>query len=148
MADMYPDPPNLHWGLVLLFSVLTCGVFILVWEIVLAFWVKKVDPESKSVFYYGGAVLVVLGIFVSAFLHGMNPSTPDSTGIIKLVYYVTVLFARFNLKSALEKHYNGPEPMGLYLHGVMTFFFGGLYFQYHVNDIVQRKAADRMFAAR
>jgi hypothetical protein len=146
-TDAYPDPPNLHWGLVLLFSVLTCGIFVLVWEIVLAFWVKKVDPESKSVFYYGGAVLALVGVFIASYLHALNPTSPDSTGILKLVYYVTVLFGRFNLKSSLERHFNGPEKMGLYLHGVMTFFFGGLYFQYHMNDIVRRKAADRVFEA-
>ena len=27
--------------------------------------------------------------------------------------------------------------MGLSLSGVMTFFFGGIYFQYHINDIVR-----------
>lgn len=146
-TDAYPDPPNLHWALVLLFSVLTCGIFVLVWEIVLAAWVKKVDPESKSVFYYVGAGLVLAAVFVAGFVHAMNPSSPNSTGLLQLVYYVTVLFARFNLKSALERHFNGPEKMGLYLHGGMTFFFGGLYFQYHMNDIVRRKAADRVFEA-
>lgn len=143
----YPDPPNLHWALVLLFSVLTCGIFVLVWEIVLAVWVKQVEPESKSVFYYVGAGLALLGVIVASFLHAMNPASPNSTGILQLVYYIAILFARFNLKSSLETHFNGPEPMGLYLHGVMTFFFGGLYFQYHMNDIVRRKAADRVFAA-
>jgi hypothetical protein len=147
MASLYPDPPNLHWGLVLLFAVLTCGIFTLVWEIVLAVWMKRVEPQSKSVFYYGGAGLALLGIVVASFLHAMNPSEPNSTGLVQLVYYVTILFARFNLKGYLERHFNGPEPMGLYLHGVMTFFFGGIYFQYHMNDIVQRKAADRIFEA-
>ena len=147
LATAYPGPPNLHWGLVLLFSVVTWGIFVLVWEVVLAVWVKKVEPESKSVFYYGGAVLAVLGTFVAGFMHVMHPSAPNSTGILQLVYYVTVLFARFNLKSALEEHFNGPDPMALYLHAVMTFFFGGIYFQYHMNDIARRKAADRVWAA-
>lgn len=45
----------------------------------------------------------------------------------------------------MEEHYNGPEPIGLSLSGVMTFFLGGIYFQYHVNDIVRRKLADRIY---
>lgn len=40
----YPDPPNLHWGLVLLFGILTCGVFSIVWDLILAI----VDEESSS----------------------------------------------------------------------------------------------------
>ena len=27
VATIYPAPPNLHWGLVLLFTVLTCGLY-------------------------------------------------------------------------------------------------------------------------
>jgi hypothetical protein len=52
MVSMYPDPPNLHWGLVLLFTVITCGIFSLVWEIVQAVWIKRVEPESKSAYIY------------------------------------------------------------------------------------------------
>jgi hypothetical protein len=67
------------------------------------------------------------------------------TPILQIVYYALVLVARYSLRSSLEEHYNGPEPMGLDLSGVMTFFFGGIYFQYHINDIVRRKAADRVW---
>ncbi len=49
--------------------------------------------------------------------------------------------------NSMEEHFNGPDPIGLSLSGVMTFFFGGIYFQYHINDIMRRKAADRMYEA-
>ena len=42
----------------------------------------------------------------------------------------------------MEEHFSGPDPMGLTLSGVMTFFLGGIYFQYHINDIVRRKHQD------
>ena len=45
------------------------------------------------------------------------------------------LFARFTMRNELERYYNTVEPIGLRLSGVMTFFFGGLYFQYHLNRI-------------
>jgi hypothetical protein len=35
--------------------------------------------------------------------------------------------------------------MGISLSGVMTFFFGGIYFQYYINDIVRRKQQDLAF---
>jgi hypothetical protein len=148
MADMYPDPPNLHWGLVLLFTVLTCGIFSIVWEIVLAVWMKKLQPESKAIYIYCGAGVLLLGVFASSFSHALNPASANITGLFQLAYYVTIQFARFSFRRSMEDHYNGTEPMGLSLSGVMTFFFGGMYFQYHINDIVERKAADRMFAAR
>jgi hypothetical protein len=58
---------------------------------------------------------------------------------------VASLVARFSFKNSMEEHFNGPEPMGLQLSGVMTFFFGSVYFQYHINDIARRKAADRVY---
>jgi GYF domain 2/Domain of unknown function (DUF4234) len=145
MVSMYPDPPNLHWGLVLLFTVITCGIFSLVWEIVQAVWIKRVEPESKSAYIYGGAVVALLGIVGASVLHGLSPAQVNFTPILQIVYYALVLVARYSLRSSLEEHYNGPEPMGLDLSGVMTFFFGGIYFQYHINDIVRRKAADRVW---
>jgi hypothetical protein len=33
--------------------------------------------------------------------------------------------------------------MGLYLNPVMTFFFGNLYFTYHVNRLMEIKQATR-----
>lgn len=43
----------------------------------------------------------------------------------------------------MEEHYNNAEPIGLALSGVMTFFFGGIYFQYHFNEINRRKSITR-----
>jgi hypothetical protein len=147
MADLYPDPPNLHWGLVLLFEVLTCGLFSIVWEIVQAVWIRRLQPESKAIYIYCGAAAVLVFVFASGFLHARNPLGANFTGPLRLVYYVIVQFGRFSFRRSMEDHFNETEPMGLSLSGVMTFFFGGLYFQYHINDIVRRKAADRMFAA-
>lgn len=143
----YPDPPNLHWGLVLLFVVLSCGIFSIVWEIVQASWVKKVDPLSKAFAIYMGALALIAGLFFIGFFGGM--SHMDVSPLIRLVqlaYTVVLIVARFSLRSSLEKHFYQAEPMGLSLSGVMTFFFGGIYFQYHLNDINRRKKLDRMYA--
>jgi hypothetical protein len=148
MADMYPDPPNLHWGLVLLFSILTCGFFVVAWDLVQAAWMKRVDPTSKAIFIYGAATAVVVCLFFVGFFSALNhTAAPQWVGLLQVVSWVLYLVGRYSLRASLEEHYNGPEPMGLILSGVMTFFFGGIYFQYHINDIVRRKAADRMFAA-
>lgn len=145
-GPVYPNPPNLHWGLVLLFAVLSCGIFLIAWELVQAAWLKKVSPNSKAIFIYAvGAVMYVLFLGIS-FMNGMNHTEAGYTGILQLVFIVINLWARFSFKSSMEEHYNGPEPMGLLLSGVMTFFFGSIYFQYHINDIVRRKEADRIYA--
>jgi hypothetical protein len=140
----YPDPPNLHWALVLLFGVISCGLFITVWDIVQAVWMRQVAPQSKALYFYLVYVanLVLVGVlsFMAAHQHVPNPLV----GILNLVGIVISVIGRFSLKGSLEEHFNSQEPMGLLLSGVMTFFFGAIYFQYHFNDIVRRKTLDRM----
>jgi hypothetical protein len=146
-AQIFPDPPNLHWGLVLLFTVVTCGFFGIVWEIVQAAWMKKIEPQSRSIYYYSAGALALIGIMAVSFMHGLNPSAPNFTGLMQFVYSILVICGRFSFRSSMEDHFNGPEPMALALSGVMTFFFGGIYFQYHINDIIRRKTYDRIYNA-
>ncbi len=148
----YPDAPNLHWGLVLLFAVLTCSLFMFIWNLIVAAWLKRVQPNATSLFYYIGAgVLLVIQWLESAnysvhhvFTPGLHGMSGNHGGLfIGLVAWVVRLVARFSQRASLEEHFNGPEPVGLQLNPVMTFFFGGLYFQYHLNRINAMKQAAR-----
>ena len=47
----YDAPPNLSWGLVLLFGFLTCTVFMYIWNLILAAWVNRVVPGSKVLIF-------------------------------------------------------------------------------------------------
>ena len=145
MADptLYPDPPNLAWGFVLLFNVLTCGLFMVVWNIVVSAWMRRVQPNSQAMLYYiGGAILSLSssGTFMAMQRNHYHFSRhPPLGGLVFLASWVVRLIARYSMKASLEQHFNGPEPIGLRLSGVMTFFFGGLYHQYHLNRIVDIK---------
>jgi hypothetical protein len=150
-ADLsaYPDAPNLPWGLVLLFNVLTCGLFMAVWNIIVSAWMKRVQPTSQAMIYYiAGYGLLLLSSGASYNLlfavhhHHLSHHHP-LTGIVALAGWVVRLIARFTMKANLEEHFNGPEPLGLRLNGAMTFFFGGLYHQYHLNRINEMKNAIR-----
>ena len=144
IVQEFPDPPNLHWGLVLLFEVLTCGMFNAAWGIVLGLWMKKVSPQSKALYYYIAWAVTLVAIFFSSFMAALTHSANSLTVLLQFTSFVISMFARFSLRSSLEEHYNSVEPMGLTLSGVMTFFFDCIYFQYHINDIMQRKNFDRM----
>ncbi|MGA0586964.1 DUF4339 domain-containing protein [Dyella sp. KRB-257] len=43
-----PSPPSLHWGLVLLFTILTLGLFGVIWPFVQSNWVRKIDRHSHA----------------------------------------------------------------------------------------------------
>jgi hypothetical protein len=145
----YPDPPNLHWGLVLLFAILTCGLFAFIWDLVQVLWMKRVEPQTKALLYF--VVLMVLWLLnlgstigrTAVMMRGVTPQTSLLSICISLAVFVLVIVYRFAMRSSLEEHFNGPEPIGLRLGPVMTFFFGGLYFQYHLNRINEIKAVAR-----
>jgi len=151
---VYPDAPNLHWGLVLLLAFFTCTLFMFIWNLVLSSWMRRVKPNSTAIFYYAtAAVLALLGAIVghnaqmhiqTGYLGGWSlfHANPFGAGF-SLASWVVRLIARFTMRSDLEEHFNGPEPVGLRLSGVMTFFFGGLYFQYHINRINEMKRIAR-----
>jgi hypothetical protein len=154
---LYPDAPNLNWGLVLLFAFFTCSLFMFVWNLVLAAWLKRVQPNSKAVFYYAVATVlflfqIVLGTHAQTHIVQQQPgitwiwtyyTAHPLRNMVTLATWIVRLIARFTMRSELEQHFNGPEPVGLSLSGVMTFFFGGLYFQYHLNRINELKRMAR-----
>ncbi|NYF91195.1 DUF4339 domain-containing protein [Tunturiibacter empetritectus] len=141
----YPDPPNLNWVLELLLGFLTCTFFVVVWNLVIAAWANKVQPASKALmFYIIATVLVVLNLggswgVVISMSHHQQPHQNFVGGFIGIASWVARLIARFTLRDTLEQHFNSAEPVGLRLNPVMTFFFGGIYFQYKLNEINQLK---------
>jgi hypothetical protein len=146
---IYPDPPNLNWGIALLLGFFTCGFFIVAWNFVLATWAKRVQPASKALMYYVIATVLIFINFggsygiVIALGHHHHPHQSVFGSLIGIASWVMRLIARFTLRDDIEGHFNGPEPLGIRLSGVMTFFFGGIYFQYKLNQINDMKQALR-----
>lgn len=145
----YPDPPNLHWALVLVISICTCGVFSIIWDFVQVLWMKRVQPQTKALQYFICYVVASvlnggLSAGVSAsIVAGQTPHRHPLSWVLGIATFVLIILYRFSMKNSLEQHYNTAEPLGLRLGPVMTFFFGGLYFQYHFNRINEIKQAAR-----
>ena len=143
-TNAYPMPPNMHWAVVFLLSIFTCGIFGLVWLFIEANFVKKLDPRSKGVtmfalylgLYFVGIITGVVGAFASDDLKIVGSLFSALAYIGALV---CMLIGVFDMRKSLETHYNSVEPMGLKLRGVMTFFFHFLYFQYHFSRIATYK---------
>jgi GYF domain 2 len=150
-ATAYPDPPNLHWALELLLGFVTCYLFVGVWNLVIAAWANRIQPASKAlVFYIIATVLILMhaggswGMMVAISHNPGQPPQPHLfASLVGLASWVMRLIARFTLRDTLEQHFNTAEPVGLRLSAVMTFFFGGIYFQYKLNEINQLKQTMR-----
>ncbi len=149
----FADPPNLHWALLLLLDLVTCSLFQMVWNIILAAWFKRVWPGSRALpLYIASAVLLLtqavmgqaLGIMSGR--HGLGLGHHYSYGVhtgggfgvyslVAISCWVVRLIARFIFRSELEQHFNTVDPIGLRLNPVLTFFFGGIYFQSQMNRV-------------
>jgi hypothetical protein len=146
----YPDPPNLHWGLVLVIGIFTCGLFCIVWDFVQSAWMRKVNPRSNALFLYIAAFVInfvgtagrMVLIFSGAMHHNIHPHR-GLAGIVFIISFTLLELARFDMRRSMEEHFNGPEPIGLSLSAVMTFFFGTFYFQYHFTRINELKQMAR-----
>jgi hypothetical protein len=146
-ASPYPPPPNLHWAICLLLSIVTCGIFSVIWIMVQAVWVKKVQPASKAVTFFG----IVIGLWALSFVLSISGAVSaartgheDSSlrgiqAIITIAMWIVWIVGAFKMRDSIEEHFNSAEPIGLSLSGVMTFFFSVWYFQYHFTKINEMK---------
>jgi hypothetical protein len=142
----YPQPPEIrpivplppggfHWSLLLLCTVVTLGVFGTIWSFVQANWVGKIDQQSKAMlFLIIGVALNLLGQGINATGEAPLLALPVLVGGLVCVYV-----ALFGMRASMVRYYNSVDPIGLRLSGVMTFFFGILYFQYHLHRILMAK---------
>jgi len=146
-ALVYPDPPNLHWALVLLIGFFTCGLFWVVWLFVQGAWMRRVNPRSNAIFFYVGYVVVSFGgsflrmglMAASGFHNRYMPLVIP----VWLITWALVELGLFDMRRSMEEHYNGPEPVGLSMNPVMTFFFGIFYLQCHMSRINEMKRMAR-----
>jgi hypothetical protein len=136
-----PAPPDFHWALVLVISIVTCSVFAWVWLFVQAGYIRKIKPNSKGVLF---ALLSVLAPFLAVLLNMLrgpvdhNQGNPISSMLV-LASIVLLFVGLFQMQSDLEDYYNTAEPINLQLDRVMTFFCGIFYFQHHFSRINEWK---------
>jgi hypothetical protein len=145
-----PEPPNMHWAVILILSWVTGGLAALIWVFKQAAFVKKLDPASKAVVLLAVSLIAMVGQLALAFTMFNSRSMSDIAAVsgimmlLNLVVAVVGLIAVFGMRKSIVRYYNTVEPIGLQLSGVMTFFFSILYFQYHFSRIAEWKKTGRL----
>jgi hypothetical protein len=131
------QPPKLHWALVFLFSVITVGLFAVVWMFVQAAWVRKIDSRSNATNYLIGYIVVA----VVGFLMDSSDSSAvrGFGGLLQLSSYVFFYCAYYSMRRSMLDYYTKVEPINLELSGAMVFFFSLLYLQSHMTRIAEWK---------
>lgn len=145
-AAVYPDPPDLPWWAALLIGLVTGGVFFVVWDIVQAAWLKRIEKDSTALLWYIGVAVMYLFKLPSMW-STMNfnifggPNLHTHGGTLGGLSFVLAIVARFVFRRELLDHFNQREGIPLRLSGLWTLVFGGVYFQWHFNRINELKRA-------
>ena len=146
-VSRYPAPPDLPWWLALALAAITGGVFIVVWDIVQAAWVRKVQPASNALaLYIALAVVYALRLpsswaSINYNIFGGPPVGPHHGFLLFLLWLGLFLASRSAIRQDLLRHFNGVEHIGLRLNAFFVYIFGGIYIQYHFNRINEAKRA-------
>ncbi len=115
----------------LLLSIFTAGIFLDIWIIVQALWVKKFDPESNALTVYVAGIAATILAELLNVLHASG----GAAGVLLIAALVLVTVASFSVRDSLGRYITSVKGTPTYLSGVMTILFGPIYFQYHMNRI-------------
>jgi hypothetical protein len=126
--QLLPTPPSLHWGIVLLLTVVTLGIFGWVWAFFQAIWVKRLTGTWRPLIWLS----VPFSLTVFATIMTPDVAVPSSLGWL-------FVLGVFSMKRHVVKHYNTVEPIDFKLGGWKTFFGSICYLQYHFTRIARLK---------
>lgn len=130
VVDAGPPAPSLHWALVLLISVVTLGLFTLVWIFVHSTWVKKIDARSNATTYL---IIAVVSGFAAGFV---RDSSFAVSGFLQLAQFVLTLMGYFSMSASL-KRFGAERQLPMDIGGVTLFFFTLFYFQGQLTRIAR-----------
>ncbi len=132
-----PLPPKLHWGLVLLFALLTFGIFGVVWMFIQSSWVRKIDSQSNATKYLIG--YLVLAVIGGAMGESDAVGTKGLGLFLQLLSFVFFYCGYYSMRRSMLNYYSSVEPIALSLSNAMVFFFSMLYLQHHMTRIAKWK---------
>lgn len=139
-----PAPPSLHWGLVLLFTIFTLGIFAIIWPFIQAKWVRRIDTQSRASLLLGlamgcsiiGYILYFAGVAAMATGGG---AMVGLGGLLLLAYWVLYLVAYFSMAGSMRRQLASRE-LPLEIGGVTLFFFTMYYLQGQLSWLAHWKA--------
>lgn len=126
-----PKPPSLHWSVVLVLYIATLGLFGLVWAFVQAAFARKADPESKAMIYLAIAVALYVADVVLTMQHS------SVAGIVGLAGGVFFLITMYSIRDSIDLFYIQVVGTREGLSGILVFFLGPIYLQYHLCKLAK-----------
>lgn len=155
LSREFPAPPRVHWVALLAswivatilaerfvpgrYHGLADSVVYNSWPVYFCVWLRELNPDSNSFFWCDAYAVAELAYAAMALVRHPTEMTDTVASLLGLASTVLGIATIFIIRKELLRHYNEREPYGLYLGGVMTFFFSFLYFQSQLYPIAKAK---------
>jgi len=136
-----PKPPSLHWGVVLVLYIATLGLFGLIWAFVQAAFARKADPESKAMIY----LAIAVALYVADVVLTLQQSSVAN--MVGLAGGVCFLIAMYSIRDSIDLFYIQVVGTRVGLNGILVFFLGPIYLQYHLYKLAQMQRHAQLGAA-
>jgi hypothetical protein len=148
VQQIVPLPPNLPWQVLLInylyripVIVFLISVFVIVWSLIQANWARKLSGKNTALVLIA---LLPVGSFSGGIAIGVgNASRIEGFTVLGVILFlagvICLIVGNFKIRDAMEEYYCTVEDIGLSMSGVMVFFFGIIYIQYHINRIARWK---------
>ena len=135
-----PNPPSLHWAIVLLLDIVTLGLFGFFWMFRQARFARKIDPTNRAVFQ----ILLSVALFLCSFLlsgivaltvaRGGQPTDLGTVmNMLRFFQILMVITAYMQIRKSLNMRY------GIQLNPLLTVIFNVLYVQYHLSKLAKNR---------
>ncbi len=133
--DRIPAPPELHWLAVLGLSIVTFGVFLYIWCIVLGIWANKAQRSPVTLLLYlaGIILLIVEVVYTSGATAGSFEASMGT--LIRLAGTAPLIFANFRVKDLIIDYSTSVAGPWISCNGVFVFLFGPIYLQFKITEI-------------
>ncbi len=133
--DRIPAPPELHWLAVLGLTIVTFGLFLYIWCIVLGVWANKAQRSPVTLLLYlAGIILLIAEV---AYTAGATAGSFESSmgSLIRLAGAAPLIFANFRVKDLIIDYSTSVAGPWVSLNGVFVFLFGPIYLPFKITEV-------------
>jgi len=133
-----PQPPSMHWALLMVLSIVTFGFFNYVWALRQAWFIRKVEKKNVAMLEIALSIALMAISGALNLLNLWNARTGgevmdlSSTGQLLWLFQILMFtFGILLIRKALTEWY------GVRMNLTMTLFLHVFYVQYHMSRIVK-----------
>lgn len=120
-------------------SIITLGIYPIYWYFTRSQRVNTRTKSSISSAFINSAIAIWAISFIASFGEFIVPEIAIVSGILSLVIWVMMIVWSFKMRDAIHQYVGASKQTYAWANAFLTFFFGPLYLQYKINQIIDNQ---------